>query len=167
MSFLPVMGLDLSLSATGICVAMRPGVYLLDHVGESLTREQSRDPVIEIDRWDKIVMRILKRALIGDVKHVVLEAPAYGGYPNDQLAEFRGAVKWALWKSPASPIESLVWVHSGTARKAVLGNGAMKKPEVTAKVRELTGRETATHDECDAFVVAEWLCRKLNGRGIL
>lgn len=151
--FRPIVGLDLSLTATGICLLDVEGEPSFSVVGHGLKRTaKQRD---KIERIVDIVSAIVD--VVSDCSskpRVAIEGYAFGarGAQND-LGELHGAVKLQLWLGHG--IEPVI-IPSSRARKIVLGKGRLPKNEI---VEMLTNRgiNVKDHNEADAFVVASCL----------
>jgi Holliday junction resolvasome RuvABC endonuclease subunit len=153
---LPVVGLDLSLTATGICVLDEEDVRF-ETVGYGLKRSSRQKDKIE--RIIEIVS-----AILGEVETCIpmpavgIEGYAFGarGAQND-LGELHGAVKTQLWL--AHQIEPVI-IPASHARKSVLGKGNLAKQAI---VDLLTNRgiDVRNNNEADAYVIAKCLQLKV------
>ena len=158
------VGLDLSVRSTGVVVLSGDG-EILDSLafGQALTRRAT-----ERERVERLIYIAERICEIVDAQrdngasevYVGIERYAYGarGAQND-LAELHGAVKSLLWlKCGTTP----TMVQISAARKEVLGHGLPKnKAQIVELIRQHTGHKFYCHDEADAYVVAEYLRRKV------
>jgi len=153
---LPIIGLDLSLTGTGICTLEGENVRF-DTVGYGLKRSARQKDKIE--RIIEIVSSIISAVETCDSTPVVgIEGYAFGarGAQND-LGELHGTVKTQLWL--AHQIESVI-ITPSHARKTVLGRGKLSKQEI---IDLLTNRgiDARNNNEADAYVVAKCLQLKV------
>lgn len=97
------------------------------------------------------LLSITKRA-----DHIGIESLPTHGFSITRLARLHGALRYAL--------NGPTWdVQQATARKLLLGSVPRKdlKRVVRETVNSFPGAESWGPDECDAFVVANWLCCEL------
>lgn len=167
-----VIGLDLSLTSTGIVslveVGKDWGVHSSLHVGHSLKRDAAVREKIE--RYVVIAAAVLDtvRQFKGMEVTVGIEGYAYSkkGAQND-LAELQGIVKSQLWLGER--IEPVI-VSVTEARKLVLGTGSPKgskkgkTKEGVAKILKGMGLEFDSDDEADAYVIAKCVAMNLEPR---
>lgn len=173
-----VVGLDLSLSRTGICYIPPEwgGTYdSLRFASIVTTRDKAaygradRVARLEVERCLKIADRVVKFVKKHSAEHVAVERYAYSfsGSKNSppsssvtKLAELGGIVKSQLILSCRTPAVS---VASNAARSELMGG--MKKGKQKEQVQQFMkqkGFQFENLDEMDAFVVGYyWYC-KLN-----
>ena len=144
------MGLDLSLTGTGIVVIDdTPSVVFADTCGFKLKRTATVRAKIE--RMNSIAVKVIKAAREYSVTVIGIEGFAYAakGAQND-LGELHGVVKsQILLGLNLVP----VIVAPTSARKTVLGKGNFPKKMI---LDELTkrGYNVSDHNQGDALVVA-------------
>lgn len=152
--FRQVVGLDLSLTGTGICT-LGEGDPVFETVGYGLKRTARQKDKIE--RIINIVSVVLDAIGACSEKPVVgIEGYAFSarGAQND-LGELHGAVKTQLWL--AHQIEPII-ITSSHARKAVLDKGRIPKADILGMLTN-RGISVRNHNEADAYVIAK--CLKL------
>ena len=152
-----IMGLDLSLTGTGIVVIDQDGrVKLHSEVGFSLTRQSSQAKRIE--RLLHISREILRVANDLKVTDVGIENYAFRakGAQND-LGELHGTVKTQLY------LRGIVaeYLAPTEARKLVFNTGKrVDKKQVIGLLEEM-GFTYTSHNIADAHVIAEAYRRKM------
>lgn len=140
-----VVGLDLSLNSTGLCVMEENSVFT-----KTITPDKNQT-------MDNRVNDILKEILchVDKDTHVFIEDYAYASFPGSSsvtiLAEINGVIKHALW----SKFIPYYKVPPTTLKKFLTGSGKAKKEDMKLKGYIKYGREFKTSDEVDAFVLAE------------
>lgn len=153
-----IMGLDLSISATGLCVAVDEEI-----LGTETIRTSPKDPFFA--RVAKIVSRI------DHMEHTykftrddlfVIEGPAYsfGGRVSRSvydLGMLQGVVKWELSKI-GMRVER---VFPNTLKKFVTGKGNVKKNLMMMKAFKKWGVEFNNDNECDAFCLVKYAIEKI------
>ena len=148
----PIIGLDLSLTGTGICTLETDGTYSLRSAGYKLKRTSTVREKVE--RMINIVSEIVDAIDCASQTPIVsIENYAFAarGAQND-LGELHGAVKVQLRLGyaidPSNP-----FIQS---KKDVFGRGRLGKDEI---VEALTnhGICVSNHNEADAYVVAQSL----------
>ena len=160
-----VLGLDLSLTSTGIVVLDQSGEVLHHEVaGEELVKAT---PSQKQKRVRKIASRVMLVQAKYNPKRVVIEDYGYstmkGGTSSiTQLAELCGVIKMFLHMKGVDPVV----MSASQARKITLGTGVgvtsaerRKKMTVKDKVAVMVvsqyGKKFEINDETDAFVLAE------------
>ncbi len=156
-----IVGLDLSLTATGICVIDHNGnVIKTAVVGSSLKRTARVKEKVErlIEIATKIVNTVNGFIEDGVKPHVSIENYAFAarGAQND-LGELHGVVKSQLWLG--CTIEP-VMVPTLSARKTVFGKGNIPKKDVLPTL-DKSGKTFYDHNIADAYVVAEHVRKSL------
>lgn len=146
-----VIGLDLSLRATGVVVLENGLTIHSDCIGFALGRDATGREKIERLVW--LVERIAEIVTRFSPRRVAIEGPAFNvrGAQYD-LGEIAGSVKVDLFKTHSIVADV---VPPTTARKSVFGKGNLAKKQVI----EMLAREGITFrtfDEADAYVVAMW-----------
>lgn len=157
-----VLGLDLSLRATGICVidpSWEPGSWegvRGDTFGVSLTKDATPQEIVE--RLAAIKRFVLEAVPVdADASSWAIGVEQYGYAMAMQshahaLGELGGCIKLALFTSRKIVAVPVV---ASSARKLLLGRGAGKgiKEEVQRQLRAARAPLRGT-DQCDAFAVA-------------
>jgi len=150
------MGLDLSLSATGIvCLNADGAVFFSMTYGYSLKVKASAED--RIKRLDDISYRItfFVQEMRPDV--IGIEDFAYAKkFQQAQLGELHGAVKVSLLRE-FKKIPEIVGIQR--ARKEVLGYGGSTKKEIEKRLVHLS-TWLKDDNQRDAYVVAEY-CRRI------
>ena len=154
-------GLDLSLTASGVCVLDEAGQALhFATVGHKLKRgARVKDKVERLVDIASCVMEVVKGA--GEPRDprplVAIEGYAYGAYGSQpELGELHGVVKSQLWLGLLVEPEIIAPTH---ARKVVLGHGRLSKAAILEKVAA-RGVECRNDNEADAYVIAECLRKR-------
>jgi len=178
-----VIGLDLSLRATGLCALDKNGTIHFAR-SEGISLEQEATYREKLDR-----MLFIAKMVVEGVRHnsfsviepgarckkpwefvpkVAIEGYAYskGGTKKGKgksgstgagavfdLAELGGVIKSQLFLTFG--IEPYI-VSAGTARKAVLGKGRASKSDIVEFANK-NGLKTTNHNIADAWVMAQWL----------
>ena len=145
-----ILGLDLSLTATGIVVLDGEDLVKADTVGYSLKRASSEKERIE--RLTMITGRIMGAIKQFEVKEVCLEGYAYSarGAQND-LGELHGVVKTQIYLG--FRIVPRI-ISPSQARKLALGKGNLPKDKVLDLLTK-RGYKLADHNQGDALVIAQ------------
>ena len=140
-----IVGLDLSLNSTGICVMTEDSVFT-----ESITPGKNQD---RNDRVNDILTAILLHVDKDSV--CLIEDYAYAAFPGSSsvtiLAEINGIIKHDLW-TKFIPYHT---VSPTTIKKFLTGSGKAKKEDMKLKGYIKYGREFRTSDEVDAYVLAD------------
>ena len=142
MTVTTVVGLDLSLTATGIARASAGNpVLALDVI---------RTPLKGMDRLDYIDTEICRHIAIG-VDLVVIEGYAFGR-PNQaaHLGELGGIIRHSLWSNGIRYVD----VPPSNVKKYATGRGNAPKPDIRMEVYKRFGVDYADDNACDAFVLA-------------
>lgn len=140
-----IIGLDLSLNSTGVCVMTPDSVYT-----ETITpdKNQALDNRVN-DILRAILMHVDKESI------TMIEDYAYASFPGSssvtKLAEINGVVKHDLW----SKFIPYFTIAPTTIKKFLTGSGKAKKEDMKLKGYIKYGREFKTSDEVDAYVLAE------------
>jgi len=159
-----VLGLDLSLTSTGIVVLSPRGEVLYNRVtGCQLRKAKIWD---EQKRIAEIV-EVIEEILGGEygIKYVAMEDYAFNQRKDSKItkqAELVGAVKYMLYQYRIEPVV----VGISQSRRLTFGipvgvsnkerkEGMKIKDKVKALVKEQYDLEFSTNDETDAFVIAE------------
>lgn len=163
-----IIGIDLSLTRPAVCAIpsdwdgdmRRVKVRNFDYT----KREVPRDDATRGERLARVCHDVLTmaRKLGGDEFEVAIESlPTHGAHSLVPLAEAHGVIRYLCSRLGID----IVTAPQATARKLFLGalpkQDAKKTIEKT--VQSFNGCGGWTGDECDAFVVANWLCSE---RGI-
>lgn len=164
-----VVGLDLSLTSTGICVMpldWDQRWHLLDvsHVGCPLPRCATEAQRME--RLELVIRAVRQAVMCTDVVCVAVEQYAYsrGQSQAHALGELGGATKLELHRRGL-----LIVTPTASAARAVLGvaprTGA--KAWAHAQLRSWGAPAHWTGDELDAFAVANWAVMEMGGVGLI
>jgi len=160
-----VLGLDLSLSASGV-VVLGPGegpVLTSTTIGYSLEKKCT-----EQERLDRLVNLVLGiNAVIEEHRPSVIGIEGYAfsaKFGGERLAELHGVLKVHIYqKWHKTP----VIVPTKKARKVVLGYGGGDKKRIQSCVGTMMeagvipgGERLRDHNQIDAWVVAEFVRRR-------
>ena len=151
-----IIGLDLSLTATGlVIVANDPDKIIDQFLIESTAKEETTPRIIKInDRITKII-----------VKHkpnlVVMEGPAFGVQKSSSiftLGELAGLVKVTMYTME----QRFMVIPPAVLKKWVTGKGNAKKDLMLLKVYKKFGVEFDDDNLCDAYALAKYGFQFLN-----
>ncbi len=137
------LGLDLSLTGTGICLAVDEEVYFTQRAGS--------DELRGMDRLMPIIQTI--KAVIGDnqIDLAAIENYAFSAKGRVfQLGELGGIVRYVLTEMGIP----FIVVGTGQLKKFVAKNGNAKKPEMAVALYKRYGVEFHSDDEADAYGLA-------------
>ena len=161
------LGLDLSLTSTGIAVYDAQKRVVLHHesVGESLKEDDPEG--VKLARMIGISKRICSVITKWEPQTVTIEGPAYGVFHQKGGRLFQlGGLYFVVATQIRLCFSQMVAlpVSAPTARKVVLGRGmppqGVKGKEVKEWVEKTLwvnqGLSTGQHDSNDALVVAIW-----------
>lgn len=157
------IGLDLSLTSPGICII--PLDWDCDmrrvQVAHFKTPEPDGTDYGRALRLRQLSHWIAKQlaSIVGEIDCAIESLPTHNAFAIAPLAELHGVVRLHL-------LDELIETHiapQSAARKLLLGALPKKdvKVIVAATVRSISGCASWTGDECDAFVVANWLLCEL------
>ena len=152
---LRLIGIDLSLTSTGICVVNDGSITELDTIkssgkkGDSITQRG--------DRMNWIVEELVLTHLFWENADLaVIEAPSYGS--SFGSAHDRSGLWWLVVREIQGRGIPLALVSPQGRAKYGTGKGNSKKPEVYAAVKanyaELVPRPIKNNDEADAVLLA-------------
>lgn len=155
-----VVGLDLSLRASGVCALPTPWnqdmrLARVMHVGAELTKEATA--TMRIERMVRIANTIVAFCRSVNAGRVFIEDHAFGLSSTNnanQTIEMTGIVKAAIYTEIGSAVEP---VHASRARKILLQQLPRKdiKKFAQANVKRLGGVvQSWSEDEIDSFVIA-------------
>lgn len=144
-----VMGLDLSLASTGVCVMRGAGTET--HTLETKGKEKPSYP----ERRDRIakILGMVAQSIPFDVDLVVLEAPSYGS--NTPGTWDRGGLWWGVVLGIEGFGHPLALVPPKNRAKFATGDGNARKPTVMASAMS-TYRNAVIRDDnqADAVILA-------------
>jgi len=152
-----VVGIDLSISRTGVAVITERNAVSTSLSVDELSREASYDErlarLVYVDGW-------LQTCLVGDQPLlIVLESMLIGS--NTPGTFERAGLWWMVYQSCRRICPSVALVHPKTRAKWATGNANAKKPEVVDAVNAMWPNIAMNHDEADALVLAgmgrQWL----------
>jgi crossover junction endodeoxyribonuclease RuvC len=157
-----VIGLDLSLTCTGVAVATEDGAVTDRITSTPARRVPKGDPLLTIPeralRLDGIVDEIVDHARGADL--VVVEAPAYDS-KSPHTHERSGLwwlVVWRLWARNVTVVE----VTTGGVKRYATGRGGASKDDVlSAVIRRYPHVDVNGNDEADALILAAMGARHL------
>ncbi|MFE5290384.1 hypothetical protein ACFRAQ_36020 [Nocardia sp. NPDC056611] len=149
-----VVGLDLSLTATGIAVStpgLKPWCGVIESAGKKGDPWETR-----YKRLGHILYRILPA--IPDGALVVMEAPSYGSVTGHQ--HDRSGLWWMTYDLLAGSTRTVVPVEPTIRAKYGTGKGTSGKDAVlAAAVRRYPHIDINTNDEADAVILMAIGCR--------
>lgn len=131
-----VVGLDLSLTATGICD--------VDGVTRTVTTPSWHSLG---DRLHRLVEAVVTEATREAVLVVVIEDFVTGSPAASTLGMVHGAVRLALWDRSIAT----VLVAPATLKKYATGRGNAPKPEMRMALYKRTGLDLADDNQVDAW----------------
>lgn len=154
------VGIDLSLSSTGMAVISPEGIY----VHRIKTKPVEKDSAAQVARLDSILASITDETFTHGGPAVAVEGPAFGS--NDRGAHIRGGLWWMLrrelWREG---IDTLI-VPPTTVKKYATGKGNAQKDAVLAAViRRYPAVDVTGNDEADALVLAA-ICARFHASPI-
>lgn len=125
-----VMGVDQSLTCTGICIMRDLPVREVLHI-EAIRTSKIHEDIYEdvFERGKAIALRIQQLSRDWDVDHIQFEALSLGssGNATRNLAMLLGIIITVLWEKPAT-------VPPNTLKKYATGNGRAIKQEMLAAI---------------------------------
>lgn len=152
------IGIDASLTGCGVVVLDGSGVVIEEHVfGYGLKKDARLKEKVErrIEIATETAAVVKRHQKMGNVV-VGIEDYAYSRFGKQlDLAELRGVLLDRLHLTNALEPEIL---SSTEARKVVLGDGGLPKPEIVKRLKR-RGLLFVDHNAADAYVVAECLRR--------
>jgi crossover junction endodeoxyribonuclease RuvC len=160
-----VIGLDLSLTSTGVAVATQDGA-----VTDRITSKPVPNATLE-DRDVRLyaIQRRVMEYVTGDVDLVVVEGPSYGSTTGHQ--HDRAGLWWLVVRSlfRQSSTFHVVEVPPSSRMKYATGRGNASKDDVlSAAIRRYPHVDVNGNDEADALVLAamgaRWLGHPLEGQ---
>lgn len=162
-----VIGLDLSLTRTGIAVlagmAAAPPAILVDVGFASRDSKSYRDRNRRVRAQCRAVCEAINPATVGDVALAVLEGPL--PHPPKQAYEWDRAGLWHgvfgqldAWKIP------IAVVNPATLKRWATGKGNADKPAMLAAARQVWPVDVANDDQADALHLAGMGWQKLGLR---
>lgn len=145
------IGLDLSLTATGIAVLGHAGKVL----SVSLCGSKPSVGTGDTRRISLLAEEVLARCLPRPQDLIVIEDYAFSGNGQiTRLAEFGGTLKYKLQNEFHLPQERVCLCHNGTLKKFLTGKGNAQKQVVMMSVLKRWGCEFRDDNEADAFGLA-------------
>lgn len=151
-----IIGLDISLTSTGISVISPSGKF----VGSEVVTTDRDGYNSRMDRINYIIEKIYSVLNSYKNKYVVIEHYAFGKYDSAYtLAELGGAIRYTLYKDGIEFLEVVPTV----LKKFFTGSGNAKKEDIKAWIYKRYNVEfmDKTNDEADAFVCAVYGFNKL------
>ncbi len=156
------VGLDLSLTSPGFC-AIPKGWGCDMGACVVMSRKFEGPRLLDCDRAKRLID--VAHTLFGWIlaltgeREVAIESLPTRSFSTIDLAELHGVIRYQLysggWRTRTAP--------QSTARKLFLGKLPQKDRKIITceTVRSFDGCNKWNDDECDAFVVANWLCAEL------
>jgi len=145
-----VLGVDPSLSNTGMCYGTGPDTYETRCITYKPAKGECADAVGRIGRLNALISEVdfWLPEIAPDV--VMIEGYAYGKTTGgEMLAEFGGILRCRLFDHTPDIKE----VTPGQLKKFALGKGVGKKEQILLQVFKRWGVECANADEADAYVL--------------
>jgi Holliday junction resolvasome RuvABC endonuclease subunit len=167
-----ILGLDLSLTSTGYCLidtslTDEPWVgrdFVTGVVWHGAVGSKTLHDVERLEMFDYWIREALHHKALpfgsATVDHVAVEGYSFGSPFNaTSLGELGGVIKLAIHQAgiPLHVIPPKTW------RKALCGNGNIKKHDVSKELHKRYGVEFASLDTLEAWAVAMCLRRQLLG----
>ena len=139
-----ILGIDASLSGTGIVV--------IDSKGTILYQENLGTKLKSYERLDYILWKVLDACTDYDIKYTAIEGYAFLGSGRiTDLAELGGIIKFFLWLKNY-PLDIY---PPGMIKKFITGKGNVKKDLMLLKVYKKFGIEFNDDNLCDAYCIAK------------
>lgn len=157
-----ILGLDLSLTSTGYCLLDGDRVIWHGSLGSKDLREVER--LALFDGWIREALYDHSPSRHGTtIDHIGIEGYSFGS-PAGQtrafgLGELGGVIKLAIHQARI-PMHI---IPPGTWKKALCGNGSLKKDQVRLELFKRYGVEFTSQDTLDAWAVGTCLRRQLLG----
>lgn len=149
------VGLDLSLTGTGVVVIDKDGDINMQRViGYALKEDSSEREIIERQMYIATeIVDVIKA--VPERPRVAIEHYAFSKRSSSvtKLAELRGVVKSQIWLV-FRLVPAIITV--GEARRTVLGKGNVAKSSILEILRR-RGLTVGDHNTADAYVIAECL----------
>ena len=153
-----VMGVDFSMTSTGICI-------LGEHTIRDVLSIETKPCKGDFDwddqaRYKAIIDCVFINIQKFNVKHLFVEAPAYGAYDSEgRLYQLKGVFLYRLWHELKLPYPN--YVHPTKLKKFITGAGNKSKNLMGESVRryystELQNVQFKNDDEIDAFALAKF-----------
>lgn len=149
------LGLDLSLTSTGLVVMSRDGIELMHNIKSS--GKKGDGPLEFLQRIDEITYQVKvfvvhAEATLADLDVAVLEAPSHGskfGNPHE-----RAGLWWQVYRTLWARHIPVVPVAPATRAKYITGNGRADKKVVLEAARQMYDYEIPNDDVADAAGLA-------------
>ena len=161
-----IVGLDLSLTSTGIAIVDDGALTGLHNVktskrsarGQKDTWEQRQDRIYEAANTICVTLpRLAPDDVLDNPDIAVVEAPSYGS--SGGAAHDRSGLWWIVVNALMNDGVKVAMVSPKGRAKFGTGNGNSDKPTVQAHVMEryadLAPRRIKNDDECDAILLAD------------
>ena len=156
-----VMGLDLSITSTGMCVLGNKGVYFL---GSIPTKPNDKDFLWDdYKRFDTIASTIMSVISKHKIKRLFIEAPAFAAHDmGGRQAQLRGIVMFRLWEAYSRDDFVYVSIAPTKLKKFIVGSGKNGSKNLMGEaVRrsypiELQNVRFTNDDEIDAYALAKF-----------
>lgn len=149
-----VVGLDLSLTSTGIAVStpgLKPWCGVIESAGKKGDPWETR-----YKRLSNILYRIMP--VVPECALVVIEAPSYGSVTGHQ--HDRSGLWWMIYDLLVGTTRTVVPVEPTIRAKYATGKGNSGKDAVlAAAVRRYPNIDINTNDEADAVILMAIGCR--------
>lgn len=139
-----ILGIDLSLNATGICHRDRDGLYTF--ASTSFTSK-----IDTYERWDKTLQIVLDFSQNSDT--IYIEDYAFGaqGRARSVLCEIGGIIRYALWKEN----KQIVLIPPTSLKKFVTGKGNVNKSLILKEVYKRWKIDLDDDNIADAFALVK------------
>lgn len=158
MTSIVAVGVDLSLTSTGIVAVCGPGADYKPKTGPQVLR-QLRVVTKELRGYPRldVVSNALQqthewlcaRALRPRV--YVFEGPVFGSHSASPLGQLHGVVKMDLLRRPDVDSFAVFDIPATTLKKFVTGSGKGEKNVMMKKIQMRWGFDSDFDDECDAY----------------
>ena len=142
-----ILGLDISLSATGWALIEQSGHLL------AMGTIKSKPDADRFARFDRILKTIKQVGSFSLLQLVVIEGYSFNSFGKVfDIAELSGIIKFELWKNAIRFVE----IPPNTLKKFVTGKGNSDKNIMMQKAFKQWGIEFADDNACDAFCLAKY-----------
>ena len=159
--FSPVMGLDLSLTSTGVCVIRDPEHWMTWVIKPKIPKNATEeDRIKRLLYISEEIYRIFKQE---QVKDIVMEGYAFGSiFGREKMGELGGIIKYVFYDKDKVVVKSY---PVRTLRSHLFNKGGFTKDQVKKSLSKYNKLSFNTEDEMDSFVVAAYLFDLVNRAG--
>lgn len=159
------IGLDLSLTSTGVCSFITNPVALITRVIKTSNK------LTYAQRYNKIIESILSEYSISTITSTFIEGYSFGSFGKSSsmsyLIELGGILKFKLYREGIN----YVIVPPTLLKKFISGKGTSKKEDIKLHIYKKYGQEFESSDAADAYAlvamgVAYDCGKSINGKNL-